>query len=419
MNFKLLAGIAKSLLLARWRQALVAAIGVTFGITTFITLLGFMNGLNHMLDGLVTKRTPHIRIYNELRPNPNQPIAQVPDFKNSRNFIRSIKSTNNREQIYNAGAIIQTIKQDKRALGAAPKVSTQLFINAGGIDIAAMMNGVDVAAEEKLFFLKEYVTAGRPEYLKNIPNSVILGKPLAEKLTAEIGDVIQVTTIKGNRFPLKVVGFYQSGFSLFDKTISMTSVATAQKILGKSADFYTDIQIKLLNMNDAPTIAKEYAKKFGTQAEDIQSANKDFETGAGVRTMISYVVGITLLIVAGFGIFNILNMMIYEKMDSIAIMKATGFSGRDVKKIFLYIALGIGLFGGAVGLLFGFGCCVLVDNLPFKTAAIPTITTFPIDYNPLFYIIAISFSLLTTYLAGLLPARKASRVDPVIIIRGK
>ena len=64
--------------------------------------------------------------------------------------------------------------------------------------------------------------------------------------------------------------------------------------------------------------------------------------------------GITLLIVAGFGIYNILNMMIYEKMDSIAILKATGFSGRDVKLIFLVIALSIGFFGGLFGLLFGY-----------------------------------------------------------------
>ncbi len=419
MNFKLLTDIARSLLLARWRQTLVAAIGVTFGITMFITLLGFMNGLNGLLDGLVIKRTPHIRIYNEIRPNPSQPITRVEEHKNSHHFVRSLKSTNSREQIYNASAIIRTVKQDKRVLDVAPKVSTQVFYNDGAIDIAAAINGIDIAAERKMFYLDEYVTAGKAEDLKNIPNSVILGKPLAEKLTADIGDVVQVTTVKGDRFPLKVVGFYQSGFSQFDKTISIAAIPTVQKILGKSADYYTDLQIKLLDIDKAPAVAKEYAKKFQTSAEDIQTANEDYETGSGIRSMISYVVGITLLIVAGFGIFNILNMMIYEKMDSIAIMKATGFSGKDVKKIFIYIALGIGIFGGLVGLLLGFGCCVLVDNLPFKTAAIPTVTTFPIEYNPLFYIIGISFSLATTYLAGLLPARKASRVDPVVIIRGK
>src|SRR5881227_3233545 len=87
--------------------------------------------------------------------------------------------------------------------------------------------------------------------------------------------------------------------------------------------------------------------------EDFQTANSQFETGTFIRTLISYTVGIVLLIVAGFGIYNILNMMIYEKMDSIAILKATGFSGRDVKMIFLIIALSIGFFGGLTGLLLG------------------------------------------------------------------
>jgi exosortase/archaeosortase family protein len=78
-----------------------------------------------------------------------------------------------------------------------------------------------------------------------------------------------------------------------------------------------------------------------------------------VRTIISYAVGITLLIVAGFGIYNILNMMIYEKMDSIAILKATGFSGNDVKWIFISLSLIIGITGGLFGLLFGFAGLII------------------------------------------------------------
>ena len=158
---------------------------------------------------------------------------------------------------------------------------------------------------------------------------------------------------------------------------------------------------------------------FRCDAEDIQTANAQFETGSSVRNLISYAVGITLLIVSGFGIYNILNMMIYEKMDTIAILKATGFSGKDVKKIFITIALSIGLIGGFAGLIFGFLLSKIIDNIPFVTAALPTIDTYPIDYNPVFYIIATAFSLVTTYLAGWFPARKASKVDPVIIIRGK
>ena len=100
-------------------------------------------------------------------------------------------------------------------------------------------------------------------------------------------------------------------------------------------------------------------------------------------------------------------------------MNATGFSGRYVNSIFIVIALTIGFSGGLAGLITGLLLSLIVDTIPFNTAALPTIKTFPVNYNPLFYVIGGTFSLITTYLAGFFPARKASKVDPVEIIRGK
>lgn len=419
MNLKLLADIAKSLLLARWRQSLVAAVGVTFSITMFIALLGFMNGLNDLLDGLVLNRTPHVRLFNEIKPNPNQPVNRSGDFNSGHNFIRSVKSSGGRLEIYNSAAIMTAIKEDSRVQGLAPKITAPVLYNAGTIDITGVVSGIEVLAEIELFHFKDYVREGNPLDLRNISNSIILGKGVAEKLLAEIGDVVQVTTSKGDRLPLKVVGIFQSGIADFDKVQSFASVATTQKLLGVSNSYITDIQVKLHDLEVAPVVAREYAQLFQADAEDIQTANSQFETGSFVRTLISYSVGIVLLIVAGFGIYNILNMMIYEKMDTIAILKATGFSGSDVQKIFLGIALTIGLLGGSMGLLFGLSLSLLIDQIPFNTAALPTITTYPVNYNPKFYLIGIAFSLITTYMAGFFPARKASKIDPVIIIRGK
>jgi lipoprotein-releasing system permease protein len=419
MNQKLIFTIAKSLLLARWKQTLVAAIGVTFSITMFIALLSFMNGLNDLLDGLVLNRTAHVRLYNDIKPNKNQPIYAVSEYKNHYNFIQSVKSSNSRQEIYNTGKIVQAIVKDERVLGFAPKITAPVFFNDGTIEITGVVNGIDVEAESKLFFFNDYLTAGSPMDVKNVANSIVLGKGLAEKLLKNIGDVVQVTTSKGERFPLKVVGFFQSGIKELDKVQSYASIGTVQKLLGKPNNYITDIQVKLKDMTLAPTVAKEYAQLFQTDAEDIQTANAQFETGSFVRSVISYSVGVVLLIVAGFGIYNILNMMIYEKMDAIAILKATGFSGKDVKRIFLMIALSIGFFGGLLGLLFGFLLSLIIDQIPFNTAALPTITTYPINYSPFFYLIGISFSLITTYFAGFFPAQKASKIDPVIIIRGK
>jgi lipoprotein-releasing system permease protein len=419
MNYLLIFSIAKSLLLARWKQTLVAAIGVTFGITMFIALLGFMSGLNDLLDGLILNRTPHVRLFNDIKPSKNQPINAALGYKTHYNFIHSIKLSNSRQAIYNANTIIETLKKDSRVLGIAPKINTPVFFNDGAVDIAGVVSGIDVEAESRFYFFTDYIVEGSAIDIKNVSNSIILGAGLAERLMINIGDVVQVITIKGERFPLKVVGFFQTGIKELDKVQSYASISTVQKLLEKPNNYLTDIQIKLNNKTIAPSVAKEYTQLFDTDAEDFQTANAQFETGSNSRSVISYSVGIVLLIVAGFGIYNILNMMIYEKMDSIAILKATGFSGNDVNKIFITIALSIGIFGGLLGLLFGFLLSFGIDQIPFNTASLPTVKTYPVSYNPVFYGIGLAFSLVTTYFAGFFPAQKASKVDPVDIIRGK
>ncbi len=419
MNFKLLSNIANSLLMARLKQSIVAAVGVTFGIAMFIAMQSFMTGLNKLLDGLVINRTPHVRLYNEMKPNERQPVNESEMYKKSYNFISSLKPSNARMAIYNNGYIMQVLKKDNRILGVTPRITAQVFFNNGVIDINGVINGIDAGQESRLFHFSDYIVAGKVEDMKNISNSIILGKALAETMLVNIGDVVQITTVDGERYPLKVVGFFQSGIRDIDMIQSYTTIATTQKILGKPGNYITDIEIKLKDLNKAPAIAKEFRTIYRIDAEDIQTANAQYETGSNVRLVISYSVAFTLLLVAGFGIYNILNMMIYEKMDSIAILKATGFSGNDVKLIFLTFSLSIGFVGGMLGLLFGFLLSMGINHIPFETAALPTVKTYPVNYNPVFYVVGILFALLTTYLAGLLPARKAGKVDPVTIIRGK
>lgn len=418
MKFGLIISISKALLLARWKQTLVAAIGVTFSITMFITLLSFMTGLNNLLDGLILNRTPHVHIYKEVLPSEKQPIDYETEGK-GHNFISSVKPKNDLLDIRNSSVIMKSLKDDPRVLGVSPKVNVQVFYNVGAVDLTGVLNGIDVVEENRLFAFSEYVVEGDYQDLKNVPNSIVLGKGAAEKILANVGDNIQITTSKGERVQLKVVGYFQSGIQDIDKVQSYVSLTTAQKLLGESNSYITDIQVKLLDMVQAPEVAKEYKQIYDVEAVDIQTANAQFETGTAIRTLISYAVGITLLIVAGFGIYNILNMMIYEKMDTIAILKATGFSGKDVKRIFITIALTIGIFGGLFGLFFGFLISSGIDQIPFKTEALPTVKTYPINYDPRYYLIGGIFSVLTTYYAGYFPSRKASKVDPVVIIRGK
>lgn len=411
--------ISKTLLMARLKQSVIAAAGVTFGIAMFITLVSFMTGLNKMLDSLILNRTPHIRLYNAINPNADQPVNRTAEFSKSLNIVQSIKPSDSRTEIYNSSAIIQSLKNDSRVIAVAPKVASQVFYNIGVIDLNGLVNGIDVSQEMKHFSFADYIIKGDAYDLNRISNSVILGKGVADKMMARVGDVIHVTSAKGDQISLKVVGVFQLGLATVDDVQSYASLETTQKLLGKPKSYFTDIQVKLKNINDAPKVAKEYMNRYRTDAEDVQTANAQFESGTKVRNIITYAVSVTLLIVAGFGIYNILNMMIYEKMDSIAILKATGFSSSDVKNIFINLSMIIGVIGGFMGLIIGMLLTMLIDQIPFKTAALPAISTYPINYDIKYYLIGVIFALITTYIAGYFPAKKAARVDPVVIIRGK
>ena len=418
MNYKLILNIATHLLRARLKQTIVAAVGVTFSISMFIALAGFMNGLNDLLDGLMLNKTPHVRLYNEVKPSQNQPVALSDKYKNNSNFISSIKPKDRGKSIYDSKKIIADLKLDKRIIDVAAKIITPVFFNSGTIEIAGVINGIEIEHEEKLFKISENIIDGNVADLSQ-NNSIIIGKGLAKKMLLEKDDNINITSSRGIVSMLKIVGISEIGIAEIDNTFSYTSLETAQKLLNKPTNYITDIQIKLYDMQSAPKVAKEFYEKYNIDTIDYQTANAQFETGSSVRTIISYAVGFVLLLVAGFGIYNILNMMIYEKMDTIAILKATGFSGKDVKWIFISLSIIIGVAGGLLGLLFGFIFSYIISIIPFETASLPTIKTYPISYDVIYYIISMIFALFTTTIAGLFPALKASKIDPVEIIRGK
>lgn len=411
--------IAKTHLWARKKQSAIAALGVTFGIGTFIILVSFMTGLNGLLDGLILNRTPHIRIYNEIKQSKNQPIELDAEYKQKMNVVHSIKPKNSQASILNNQGIMNALRNDKRVKGVTPQVSTRIFYQSGSILLNGNLIGINVIEETRLYNFQQYIVQGTPQDLESNDNGVILGIGVAEKLSLKVGDYVQMVTQNGSNIRLKIVGFFQSGLADIDKLQSYCNIKTAQKAAGESSNYVTDISVKLFKIELAKPMTDEIVHNNNINAVDIKTANAQFETGTSIRNIITYAVSITLLIVAGFGIYNILNMMIYEKMADIAILKATGFSGNDVKRIFIYEALLIGIVGGALGLVMGLGVSYLISISPFETQAIPTIKTFPVNFNPLYYLIGSIFAIITTFFAGYLPARKASKIDPVEIIRGQ
>lgn len=417
-NWKVIFSIAKTHLVTKLKSTITASLGVTFGIGAYITLVSFMTGLNKMLDDLVLNQTPHIHLYNEIKPTESQPVSRFGEFENALNVVHSIKPKQSQEKIHNALPMMHYLNADKRVRGASPQLRAQIFYLSGSIELGGSLLGVDIMEEARLYNIRDYIVDGSAEALRNTDNGILLGAGLAEKMSLQTGDRVQVSTVEGTVTPLKIVGIYQSGIAEIDNVRSFANLKTVQRIQGEAENYITDINVKLFNLEDAVPMAAQLEKQFPVEATDIQEANAQFETGSNIRNIITYAVSITLLIVAGFGIYNILTMLIYEKMNDIAILKATGFSGKDVQYIFMSQALIIGFAGGILGLVIGFILSRLIDRVPFETEALPTITTFPVNYNIGYYFIGIIFAFISTFIAGYLPAKKAKKIDPVRIIRG-
>ncbi len=417
-NWKVILQIARTHLLTKMKSTVTATLGVTFGIGAYITLVSFMTGLNKMLDDLILNQTPHIHLFNEIEPSATQPVDLYGAYDQAVNVVHSVRPKKGQKKIHNALPILSYLRQNEKVKGATPQIRAQIFYLSGSIEIGGNLTGIEVLEEVRLSNFEDYIVKGNARDLLNTDNGILLGAGLAEKMSLEIGDRIQVSTVKGAVFPLKIVGIYQSGIADIDNIQSYAKLNTVQRIQGEAENYITDINIKLHQLAEAVPMARQLESQFNVKATDIKAANAQFETGSNIRNIITYAVSITLLIVAGFGIYNILNMLIYEKMKDIAILKATGFSGKDVQLIFMSQAMIIGLAGGVLGIIIGFGFSTIIDQLPFETEALPTISTFPVNYKLKYYIIGIVFALISTFIAGYLPSSKARRIDPVRIIRG-
>lgn len=392
-------------------------LGVTFGIGMFIALVSLMTGLNDFTEELTMASSPDIHIYNDITESRASIAEEINT--NGINIVHHQKPKKETAKVRNALQITEMIRRDPRVLGVAPTLSSQVFYNYGPVELPGNISGVDILEEDKLFDLRSKMKAGQIEDLLSNNDGIIIGTGIARKMNVKVGDRIVITTPQGHTMPLKIVGLFQMGIGTIDNVRSYANISTVQTILQQDHSYITDINIKLIDLLEAKAVASEYQAMFGYKAEDWETANSTFLTGIVIRNIITYSVSFTLLIVAGFGIYNILNMTIMNKMKDIAILKAMGFSGKDVRLIFMIQSLVIGFIGSVVGLCIGYVLSYLIAQAPFDGGDMVSLDHFPVNFDAKYYITGIVFGVLTTALAGYMPSRKAAYVDPIEILRGQ
>jgi ABC-type transport system, involved in lipoprotein release, permease component len=373
-----------------------------------------MNGVNNAQTDITFTSMSHLRVYNDPVGEPTILLSQK-NASDTLNVVSNARHINYTEGILNADEVKQVLQKNKNIVAITEQVNQNVFFRNGVIKVSGSLSGIDVANEIQMFNTTEYITEGNLYDLEKRSDAVVLGSGLADKLSASMGDNISLTTSDGVNKIFKVVGLLKTGSGSVDKSRAIISINTARQLLSKNKSYATDVMANVKDYNDAKIIANEVRSDIKYKTEAWQEGNAQLESANTLRDIIAIAVSLTILIVAGFGIYNIMNMTVSEKIREIAILKAMGFDGKDIVHIFLVQSVIIGLIGGFIGLLLGFAVASIVDSIPFKIASFDTL---PITYLPSDYILAMVFGLVITFIAGYLPARKASKIDPVEILRG-
>ena len=406
--------IAAVHLTSKVKQTIVALLGVTFGITVYIFMNSFLGGVNDSQTKLAFTTMAHVHIYND-GPADNTNLVKKAYGDGVVARISNAKVIQYTEGIKNSSQIIDLVKKQPEVVDITSQVNTNVFFRNGAVKINGTISGVEVANEAKMFGIADYMTAGNWNQLAYQPNGIILGSDLAHDLSVNINDNVNILTPEGVSHNYKLIGVFQTYIKNVDKTKAYLNINTVRQLKAKNQDYVTDLQINVADFEvTKPTVAV-LKPAIPYVVESWQDANQQLEAGSRLRSIIAKAVSLTILLVAGFGIYNIMNMTINEKIREIAILKAMGFASRDITTIFLTQAIIIGLLGGAVGLLLGFTVASLVERVPFQLGGLQHL---PMNYEFKVYGMAFCFGMLTTLIAGYLPARKASKIDPVNILRG-
>ncbi len=391
--------IALQYLTARKKQSLLAVIGVLLGVTTFIVLINFMTGVNDFLDDAVFNGSPDITINAQSLPEQKSRQFQATNISNEKR-----------------GAIDELLKKHSNVAAFANQVISPAILISDTKQFPGSLNGIFPKQEKKMVNLERRLIKGKGFQSLSQKNNILIGISLAKRLAIDVGDSLKVILPNGKQETLKISGIFSFGITTIDNVRTYMSASTLQTLLNKET--ITDIHIKLKEREDITVKTFLANTVSGISIGDWKENNKTIVIGNKVRDILTWSISFALLLVAGFGIYNILNNTVIQKRKDIAVLKTIGYSSRDVIFIFLVQAIIIGLLGAILGAFFGYGISYLISITSLDTSDFIIVDTYPINFKPSYYLLGVAFGILTTILSGYFPSKKASIVDPVTIIRG-
>jgi lipoprotein-releasing system permease protein len=406
--------IAFSHLRSRRRQTVVSLLGVVLGVAFFLAVSALMRGSELDLVARLVDTAPHITVYDEYREARPQPARLL--WPEGAVAIRGVKPKAERRGIRQYRRKLQTIDAI-RGTQAAPVLVSQAIFSFAGRDEAVTLSGIEPARMKGVSTIDEDIVAGSLDAVDTNPNGIIIGRALARKLSLEMGDTVSVVSPTGNVRAMKIVGLFETGNAGYDEGQTFAQLTRVQALMNRP-NVANLIVVRMQDAYAARTAAAFIERSLGYKSVSWQEASKDLLDALTVRNVIMYTVVGAILLVACFGIYNVISTVVLEKTRDIAILKSMGFHARDIRLIFVIEGAVIGIGGSLLGMAMGSGMMRAVEQVEIKPPGSTESITLPIYWGIDQFALAAAFAILSAVFAAWLPARKGGRVQPVDILRG-
>ncbi len=403
--------IALRFLTHRKRALLLSLSGVVFGVAIFICTQAQTQGLSRYFIESNIGSNGALVVRSRFRPR-YEPLMVAA--KNSK------ASTSRRlyfEGITNPNEIMRVSRQFPDVVSCSPVLRGNVSARAGFENATVDLYGIDPALHARTTDILRQLIDGRFDDFRNNTSAIIIGSRLAELLQTSVGDTVQLLAPNGEYWRFSVAAITRAGIGSIDSTRIYSHAKVAQALLQQPSGA-TMIIYKLRDRNRAPVLARRFETLFQHNALSWQEREEStLQLFLTLRMSVAITVSLIILL-AGFGIFNVLTMSVLAKIKEIAILRSMGYRRTDISAIFLWQGALIAAAGSVLGCLLGALMTWGVSHIPIHLRGLLYTNYFLVTWDWSHYLFATCLAVVAVFIASYVPARRAAELPPVVTIRG-
>ncbi|MGZ3651266.1 MAG: ABC transporter permease [Bdellovibrionota bacterium] len=405
--------------MSRKRQSLFTLLGIFLGAGGYVTISGFFVGFqNYLVDQLVNSSA---HIFIQARKEYLTPHGLDSSFFTNKPYVFWTSVPAGRKdyaRVEKPQSWFARLRADPKVSAYSPQMSVAALFSKAKASVSAPLVGCIPRQQAKINTIASTIVEGSFSEIGAGGNRIVMGRELMKELGAKLSQNIYVTVGAYPAVPFKIVGIFDSGNRQTDLQ-AFGALSDVQKV-NHSLNNINEIDVRLADYQGAASTASTWAKLSPELVESWDQRNSNMFSIFATQTLMRYLIVGVVMLVAGFGIYNVLMMTVNQKMKDVAILGAMGYDAREIMTLFLSQGLILGFGGALFGVLAGYLSCRYLQT--FTMPGPPGSTKAPehlhIALDAGIYLQATLLATLSAAVSSYLPARAAAKLTPIEIIRG-